>query len=140
MHEFMEELVNAYLKDKAMRELIESVKLEPKDFQTKFWPLVLVCEFSLIDAGRNLIIKVRHTALESLDVAIRPVPRRFLKYTILLKHFLGCLILGGDSWVRKSLSTNQEWSHIQKTIKKLEIVSTFCLLYNLPCQRRMTSC
>ncbi len=70
MHEFIKELVNAYLKDKAVRELIESVKLEPEDFQTKFWPLVR--EFSLIDARKNLsIIEARLVAIESLDAAIK---------------------------------------------------------------------
>ena len=70
MHEFIKGLVNAYLKDKAVRELIENVKLEPEDFQTKFWPLVR--EFSLIDVRRNLsVIEARLVAIESLDTAIK---------------------------------------------------------------------
>ena len=86
MHEFIKELVNAYLKDKAMRELIERVKLEPEDFQTKFWPLVR--EFSLIDARRNLsIIEARLVAIESLDVAIKAGATEVPKIHNIIKTF-----------------------------------------------------
>ena len=69
IREFTEELVNAY-RDKAVRHLIERVKSEDEDFQTKFWPLVR--EFSLIDARKNMsIIKARLETIERLDAAIK---------------------------------------------------------------------
>ena len=69
VHDFMVEVVNGF-KDKAVRELIERVKVEDEGFQTNFWGLVR--EFSLIDARRNYsIIQARLETIDRLDAAIK---------------------------------------------------------------------
>ena len=69
VREFMKEVINGY-KDRAVRELMERVKVEDNSFQTSFWGLVR--EFSLIDARRNLsIIRARLNTIERLASAIR---------------------------------------------------------------------
>lgn len=66
---FMVEVVNGF-KDKAVRELIERVKVEDEGFQSNFWGLVR--EFSLIDARRNYsIIRARLQTINRLDAAIK---------------------------------------------------------------------
>ena len=69
VHDFMVEVVNAH-KDKAVRELMEKVKVEDYAFQTRFWGLVR--EFSLIDARKNLsIIQARLETIDRLDEAVK---------------------------------------------------------------------
>ena len=69
IHDFMREVVNAF-QDKAVKELMEHVKVEDEGFQGKFWGLVR--EFSLIDARKNYsIIKARLETIERLDRAIQ---------------------------------------------------------------------
>ena len=69
VHDFMVEVVNGF-KDKAVRELIERVKVEDEGFQSNFWSLVR--EFSLIDARRNYsIIQARLETIDRLDAAIK---------------------------------------------------------------------
>ena len=65
----MVEVVNGF-KDKAVRELIERVKVENEGFQSSFWGLVR--EFSLIDARRNYsIVRARLQTIDRLDTAIK---------------------------------------------------------------------
>ena len=69
VHDFMVEVVNGY-KDRAVRELMERVRVEDEGFQTNFWGLVR--EFSLIDARKNYsIIRARLETIERLDAAIK---------------------------------------------------------------------
>ena len=69
VHDFMVEVVNGF-KDKAVRELMERVKVEDEGFQSNFWGLVR--EFSLIDARRNYsIIQARLETIDRLDAAIK---------------------------------------------------------------------
>ena len=66
---FMVEVVNAQ-RDRAVRELMERVRIEDDGFQTTFWGLVR--EFSLIDARKNLtIIEARLRTIERLEQAVR---------------------------------------------------------------------
>lgn len=66
---FMVEVVNGF-KDRAVRELIERVKVEDEGFQSNFWGLVR--EFSLIDARRNYsIVQARLQTINRLDAAIK---------------------------------------------------------------------
>ena len=66
---FMEEIVTGF-KDKAVRELMERVRVEDNVFQTSFWGLVR--EFSLIDARKNYsLIRARLQTIERLDHAIK---------------------------------------------------------------------
>ena len=68
VHDFMVEVVNGF-KDKAVRELIDRVKVEDEGFQSNFWSLVR--EFSLIDARKNYsIIRARLGTIERLQGAI----------------------------------------------------------------------
>lgn len=69
MHDFMVEVVSGF-KDRAVRELMERVRVEDEGFQSNFWGLVK--EFSLIDARRNYsIIQARLETIERLDTAIK---------------------------------------------------------------------
>ena len=69
VQDFMVEVVNGF-KDKAVRELIERVRVEDEGFQSDFWGLVR--EFSLIDARRNYsIVRARLQTIKRLDVAIK---------------------------------------------------------------------
>ena len=69
LREFMVEVVNAQ-RDKAVRELIERVKIEDEGFQTTFWGLVR--DFSLIDARKNLsIIQARLETIERVHAAVQ---------------------------------------------------------------------
>ena len=69
VQDFMVEVVNGF-KDKAVRELIERVKVEDEGFQSNFWGLVR--EFSLIDARRNYsIVRARLQTINRLDAAIK---------------------------------------------------------------------
>ncbi len=69
VHDFMVEVVNGF-KDRAVRELMERVRVEDEGFQSNFWELVR--EFSLIDARRNYsIIQARLETIERLDAAIK---------------------------------------------------------------------
>lgn len=69
VRDFMVEVVNGY-KDKAVRQLMEQVRIEDEPFQDRFWSLVR--EFSLIDARKNLsIIQARLETIERLAGAIR---------------------------------------------------------------------
>ena len=69
VQDFMVEVVNGF-KDKAVRELIERVKVEDEGFQSNFWSLVR--EFSLIDARRNYsIVLARLQTINRLDAAIK---------------------------------------------------------------------
>ena len=68
IQEFMKEVVNGY-KDRAVRDLMDRVRIEDDSFQTSFWGLVR--EFSLIDARRNLsIIEARLSTIHRLEWAI----------------------------------------------------------------------
>ncbi len=69
VQDFMVEVVNGF-KDKAVRELIERVRVEDEGFQSNFWGLVR--EFSLIDARRNYsIVRARLQTIDRLDAAIK---------------------------------------------------------------------
>ena len=69
VHDFMVEVVDGF-KDRAVRELIERVKVEDEGFQSNFWSLVR--EFSLIDARKNYsIIQARLETIDRLDAAIK---------------------------------------------------------------------
>ena len=69
VHDFMVEVVNGF-KDRAVRELIERVKVEDEGFQSNFWSLVR--EFSLIDARKNYsIIQARLETIDRLESAIK---------------------------------------------------------------------
>ena len=69
VHDFMVEVVSGF-KDRAVRELMERVRVEDEGFQTNFWGLVR--EFSLIDARKNYsIIRARLETIERLDAAIK---------------------------------------------------------------------
>ena len=69
VHDFMVEVVNGF-KDRAVRELIERVKVEDEGFQGNFWGLVR--EFSIIDARKNYsIILARLETIDRLDAAIK---------------------------------------------------------------------
>ena len=65
----MIEVVNGF-KDKAVRELMERVRIEDEGFQSNFWGLVR--EFSLIDARKNYtLIRARLETIERLETAIK---------------------------------------------------------------------
>lgn len=69
VHDFMIEVVNGF-KDKAVRELMERVRIEDEGFQSNFWGLVR--EFSLIDARKNYtLIRARLETIERLETAIK---------------------------------------------------------------------
>ncbi len=69
IHDFMEEVVTGF-RDRAVRELMERVRVEDEGFQSNFWGLVR--EFSLIDARKNYsIIRARLETIERLDAAIK---------------------------------------------------------------------
>lgn len=69
VHDFMVEVVDGF-KDKAVRELMERVRVEDEGFQNNFWGLVR--EFSLIDARKNYsIIQARLETIDRLDAAIK---------------------------------------------------------------------
>ncbi len=69
VRDFMAEVVNGF-KDKAVRELMERVRVEESGFQSSFWGLVR--EFSLIDARRTLsIVRARLETIDRLDAAIK---------------------------------------------------------------------
>lgn len=69
VHDFMVEVVSGF-KDKAVRELMERVRVEDEGFQSNFWGLVR--EFSLIDARKNYsLIKARLETIDRLDAAIK---------------------------------------------------------------------
>ena len=58
------------LKDRAVRELMERVRVEDEGFQSSFWGLVR--EFSLIDARRTLsIVRARLETIDHFDAAIK---------------------------------------------------------------------
>ena len=68
VHDFMIEVVNGF-KDRAVRELMERVRIEDEGFQSNFWGLVR--EFSLIDARRNYsIIQARLSTIDRIEAAI----------------------------------------------------------------------
>lgn len=69
IHDFMEEVVTGF-RDRAVRELMDRVRVEDEAFQSNFWGLVR--EFSLIDARKNYsIIRARLETIERLDKAIK---------------------------------------------------------------------
>lgn len=69
IHDFMLEIINGY-KDKAVRELMERIRVEEQPFQEQFWGLVR--EFSLIDARRTYtLIQARLGTIERLDEAVK---------------------------------------------------------------------
>ena len=69
VHDFMVEVISGF-KDRAVRELMERVKVEDEGFQSNFWGLVR--EFSLIDARKNYsIIQARLETIDRLDTAIK---------------------------------------------------------------------
>ncbi len=85
IREFMHEIVTGY-KDKAVRKLMERVKVEDEDFQGKFWGLVR--EFSLIDARENYsIIKARLETIDRLDIAIKAGAREVPDIHNIIKEF-----------------------------------------------------
>lgn len=85
IREFMHEIVTGY-KDKAVRKLMERVKVEDEDFQGKFWGLVR--EFSLIDARKNYsIIKARLETIDRLDIAIKAGAREVPDIHNIIKEF-----------------------------------------------------
>ena len=68
VHDFMIEVINSY-KDRAVRELMEKVRLESDEFKSRFWSLVR--EFSLIDARRTLtVVQARLRTIEQLERAV----------------------------------------------------------------------
>ena len=99
IHEFMREIITGF-KDRAVRELMERVKIEDEDFQGKFWGLVR--EFSLIDARKNYsIIKARLETIDRLDSAIKAGAREVPDIHNVIKEFLGCSTQDGASWETK---------------------------------------
>lgn len=69
VRDFMVEVVSGF-KDKAVRELMDRVRVEDEGFQSNFWELVR--EFSLIDARKNYsLIKARLETIDRLDAAIK---------------------------------------------------------------------
>ena len=69
VHDFMVEVVSGF-KDKAVRELMDRVRVEDEGFQSNFWGLVR--EFSLIDARKNYsLIRARLETIDRLDAAIK---------------------------------------------------------------------
>ncbi len=85
VHDFMVEVVNGY-KDKAVRELMQRVQVEDKEFQTNFWGLVR--EFSLIDARKNYsIIQARLGTIDRLDAAISAGAKEVPEIHQVIKEF-----------------------------------------------------
>ena len=69
VRDFMVEVVSGF-KDKAVRELMDRVRVEDEGFQSNFWELVR--EFSLIDARKNYsLIRARLETIDRLDAAIK---------------------------------------------------------------------
>ena len=85
VREFMAEVVNGF-KDKAVRELMERVRVEDEGFQDTFWGLVR--EFSLIDARRTLsIVKARLITIDRLDAAIKAGATEVPEIHCVIKEF-----------------------------------------------------
>ena len=99
VHDFMVEVVTGF-KDKAVRELMERVRVEDEGFQSSFWGLVR--EFSLIDARKNYsIIQARLETIERLDDAIKGGATEVPEIHNVIKDSHGCWILAGVCWGMK---------------------------------------
>ena len=85
VYNFMVEVVNGF-RDRAVRELMERVRVEDEGFQSNFWGLVR--EFSLIDARKNYsLIKARLETIDRLDAAIKAGDREVPEIHNLVKEF-----------------------------------------------------
>ena len=85
IRDFMEEVVIGF-KDRAVRELMERVRVEDEGFQSNFWKLVR--EFSLIDARKNYsIIRARLKTIERLDAAIKSGAKEIPEIHNVIKEF-----------------------------------------------------
>ena len=124
VHDFMIEVVNGY-KDKAVRELMDRVRIEDEEFQSTFWGLVR--EFSLIDARKNYsIVQARLQTIDRLDAAIRAGATEVPEIHNIIKEFPWILdprwSLLGDEVDINSLTENYEPTLDEETGQRLDFL------------------
>ena len=124
VHDFMVEVINGF-KDKAVRELMERVRVEGEGFQSSFWGLVR--EFSLIDARKNYsIIQARLETIDRLDVAIKAGATEVPEIHNVIKEFPWILdprwSLLGDEVDLESLQEHYEPTFDPETGQRLDFL------------------
>lgn len=124
VHDLMVEVINGY-DYKAVRELMERVKVEDEAFQGTFWNLVR--EFSLIDARKNLsIIQARLNTIDRVDAAIEagatevPEIHKYIKDAPWLLDPRWSLL--GDEVDPKSLNAEYEPTYDEETRERLDFL------------------